>query len=444
MERNLLQVPEDWEKENTLINQNNLNKIIRNENFIWESKRHRVSKEKTSKRILVLGDSYVWGDGYANMNHTWWRQLGRELILRGYKDIEVIGAGFCGASTRDELQILKKTYSEYKPDLIVWGYVANDPDEKIIKKKYRPEEELSEINIWALKIYEVMKKIISYVSPRFIEHLERIYKVHAYENWQHKLLLTENMGMYEKTLNEIREFQKTNNIPMFFITLPNVPYKERFQNLYNPVKEIFFKRGLPFYDILSDISAHYKNDSRPKLSWGINPANSHPSPLLSRYFAKKAADIIESDFKTALPEKQEIHSYNIININDTFPENLKISSEGKKLIINYPEETNTLRKLPYNKPYIQLNLEMPVILRGILIRGGEINKLTVYLVNSDYENTERIKIIDSNKPPFTWNDNLFSKEIEEIHISADFKGRNREIVVEFTTDDLTINTNPTH
>ncbi|HXA80570.1 MAG TPA: hypothetical protein VNV14_04795, partial [Opitutaceae bacterium] len=112
-----------WVRDNEFINRNDYRKnVITNDDWAWHSAGHPISVERhTARRIMVISDSWVWGDGYANMNDIWWRQLARELRLRGYADVEVLGVGKCGASTHDELDQLRKVLPKYRPDFVIMG-----------------------------------------------------------------------------------------------------------------------------------------------------------------------------------------------------------------------------------------------------------------------------------------------------------------------------------
>src|SRR5579859_4234108 len=126
-----------WTRDNELINRNNsrFKNVITENDWTWRSAGHPVPVERrTARRIMVISDSWVWGDGYANMNDIWWRQLARELRLRGYADVEVVGVGRRGASTHDELDQLRKVFPKYRPDLVIMGYVTNDPDEHHVRQ----------------------------------------------------------------------------------------------------------------------------------------------------------------------------------------------------------------------------------------------------------------------------------------------------------------------
>jgi hypothetical protein len=88
------------------------------------------TKQRGGSRVLVIGDSFVWGDGYLNANDIWWRKVGRELHKRGYWNVEVVAAGFNGASTQRELAWVRAggLARLASRDLVLPGYVTNDPD----------------------------------------------------------------------------------------------------------------------------------------------------------------------------------------------------------------------------------------------------------------------------------------------------------------------------
>lgn len=100
-----------WSKENTFINKDRRIKMkqIKNSQYpLIQLKSSDISKSGEKKKIMIIGDSYVEGDGYSNLNQIWWRQLELELHNRGYYDVEICGVGTDGASTQDEMKWLNR------------------------------------------------------------------------------------------------------------------------------------------------------------------------------------------------------------------------------------------------------------------------------------------------------------------------------------------------
>ncbi len=72
------------------------------------------------KRILVLGDSFVWGWGVEQ------EQIFTEQMERLLSNVEVINAGVAGYSTDQELLWLRYEGARYTPDLVVLVMCGND------------------------------------------------------------------------------------------------------------------------------------------------------------------------------------------------------------------------------------------------------------------------------------------------------------------------------
>ena len=109
IDKNMPQYGSYWKQENTFINEDKKIKwaSIRNLEYpLIKLKNSDISKSENKKKIMVIGDSYIAGDGYSNLNQTWYRQLELELHDRGYYDVEILGVGANGASTYDEQPLL--------------------------------------------------------------------------------------------------------------------------------------------------------------------------------------------------------------------------------------------------------------------------------------------------------------------------------------------------
>ncbi len=100
------------------INQNNLG--FRSEEDI---------REKTKKRILLLGDSFIHGDG-LDSNETLDYFLHKELGA----NYDIINAGVSGYSTLQEYLLLKEIYGQVKPDLLITEIFVNDFKDNIFPK----------------------------------------------------------------------------------------------------------------------------------------------------------------------------------------------------------------------------------------------------------------------------------------------------------------------
>jgi lysophospholipase L1-like esterase len=77
-------------------------------------------------RVMVIGDSITWGD-YLQSNETYVEQI--QFRLRetlGSRPVEVVNAGVGDIGIKEEIDILRETVDDVKPDIVVVGFYLND------------------------------------------------------------------------------------------------------------------------------------------------------------------------------------------------------------------------------------------------------------------------------------------------------------------------------
>ena len=86
-------------------------------------------------RILVLGDSFVWGYGVSN-EETFTERLEQALTAEGAA-IEVLNAGVSGWGTDQQLLYLESEGFKYSPELVVLAFfLYNDPENILNSRQY--------------------------------------------------------------------------------------------------------------------------------------------------------------------------------------------------------------------------------------------------------------------------------------------------------------------
>ena len=379
-----------WQQENTRINENNDAKILSSpEDWIWRSQGFPTTEEsKKTHRILVLGDSFVWGDGYANMNDLWWRQLERELRRRGYDDVEVIALGASGASTRQQLDHLRKALPRYRPDLVIFGYVTNDADEGLVKQfdyaglskdaivEYHHRHAESG---WLRRLHFQLEQRR---REKLIQKRAGPKRGYEYNEWELQLLGPTNLGAYEQTLREVARFMRDADTPYFFISLPNHPGEEWFRPRYAPIKPLFAAARVEFVDILDDFSAAYPPGTAlaNDLGWGISPANAHPGVVSTRFYAREAADVLERSYASVLGPRGAPRASEAPEINDWMPAMLAVQQNTVGQIrFEYPRDAAKMLRMPLEQSQLRLHLSMPSNLREIRLAGADLARAQLQL-----------------------------------------------------------------
>lgn len=433
-------------------------------NPVWRSKNWPVSeKSAKSHRILVIGDSFVWGHGYNNMNDIWWRQLSRELDRRGYKDVEVIAAGMQGINTRIELEVAKKVIPKFKPDLVIWCYIPNDADELSrvdidyfdSKRTFRPHRQNG--------LLEAFKGLYPNLSFQLIALRDAyIRKACSGEftlsednppSWETGLLDGENWPIFSRTIDKTATYLNSLSIPSFLFMLPyQCPgnatnfeaIKAHYARVFPKVKKTFEAHNVRVIDSYDTwIKAARGEESLVKkgvLSFGINPANAHPNRWATHAYGVHAADVLEKDFSKILGAKTEANFLNdpkpSLRINDCIPPELQFKQSGNKVVIFYPMRADDFRSMPLRKSFIELNLELPVDAKEIRLGGIGLKSASLYVTNVDekkhFDDGEMFDLGYQKGGWLKWTlPESRRKRINTINISAKVIGRERALILEF-------------
>lgn len=87
---------------------------------------YTYSKKENKPRLLILGDSFTFGDG-VNNNETYPYYLQQKL-----PDAEVINFGVHGYGHDQMLIYLKEEGVKYRPDIVILGYMSTDSERNML------------------------------------------------------------------------------------------------------------------------------------------------------------------------------------------------------------------------------------------------------------------------------------------------------------------------
>ena len=342
------------------------------------------------RRILVIGDSFVWGDGSLNCNDLWWRQLERALHHAGYWNVEVIAAGLNGASTQDELYWLKdlKLIERVKPDVIVIGYVTNDPDCVDAEGRHYVPQNLS-----LQPKTSRPSSLAAHVFPQLTFQIDRLLSrrnetMHQggfdYADWELKILEGPNIQAYQKVLMELGEFLKQSGVPYLAVTLPNQPDPDFWRRRYAVVSPLFQNAGIPFHDLSPAFLNEYGSGGN-LLRWAINPANGHPGPLSTSFYARQVSALLIRTAPSALGALAPPPINLKPEINDWMPPTLHPVQIGEsEWILDYSNDTRkNLPVLPLRKPFSMLAFREPVAIRRVEVSGARLRRAELFLQEID-------------------------------------------------------------
>lgn len=379
----------DWESENAAIRRMNYYEKVKTAESdpVWRSAGIPAPGVKNGKRrVLVIGDSFAWGDGCANANDIWWRQLDRELRRRGYAGVEVVAAGLNGASTQDQLHWLRdlQLLERLDPDVVVLGYVTNDPDTRDAQGRHYVRQVGRDARSPS---YNVLDWTLRPIAPHLTQQLKqqltrkwesRLVDIYPYEQWELKLLEPPNIDAYRQVVAELGEFFRQSRVPVFAVTLPNAPKERGFRKRYRPIAPIFAGTGLPFHDVLDDFVAAFPGGGEG-LQWGVNPVNGHPGRVSTRFYAREVADLLERKYPDRLGPKTAPQRLEP-SINDWMPPAANVRRLGPgEWELSYPAPGAPALRLPIGKPYVLLAFAEPVAIRRVAVAGAGLGEAELYL-----------------------------------------------------------------
>jgi hypothetical protein len=85
-----------------------------------------VPKPAETYRIVMLGDSFVFGQGIARLEDTLPKQLEARLKGAGHPEVEVVNSGVCGLNTFEEYMTYEHQARKLQPDMVILVWVAFD------------------------------------------------------------------------------------------------------------------------------------------------------------------------------------------------------------------------------------------------------------------------------------------------------------------------------
>ena len=417
------------------------------------------------KRILVVGDSFIFGDGYSNSNLTWWSALYNNLLASGY-DVEVVAAGYNGMSAYEEYRLIQESdlLATVDPDLIVIGWVqANDLESKgdgdvnycgNQQKKLAAASTCTErygqiygssedtgISIFGRHTYNFLEEYLPNIEMALAERIINKYqfdksfidRTGGYGRQSHYEVTVseESLDWNEKYFfKPFSEFINTTDIPYFYVITDVLPPDGTDPHVAEVLK-YFDKYNINYYDF-SEYAAKL-----PKLKdstkYYINPSGSHPSHFTTSFYAQHVQQILESEYPNILGKKRAFIPY--VNINDATPWNIdlkKISEDKYTFVYPDPEIDSGFLHMPVGKQFIKLSLQFPIDIKSMKISGDGLVKVEVWLssLNKDgWDDMTRVVPLGAQKEGFVWS--IDEPNITSFNIHAEFReGASRELVLE--------------
>lgn len=237
-------------------------------------------------RIAILGDSFVWGDGVP-YDVTWSHKLEAKLTHLSNR-LEVVSWGKRGWSTLDEFDFLRQAGIELDADLLVVGFVTNDPD-----FGDRPLRRFTwqHGRIW--RAFGALLPEFATFFPAFLNAiLGRASSGYGYASWERHLYSRQNMRRYGELLDDLAAYCRSRHLSVLFVLTwdlgvfyPAIALNRTHHrhDEYYQIIPLLEAARLPYLDTYPAVVERLRG-VRFRSLWA-NPANPHPGNALTEVYA---------------------------------------------------------------------------------------------------------------------------------------------------------------
>lgn len=236
-------------------------------------------------RIAVLGDSFVWGTAVQDKDR-WPRKLEQKLEAKYPGKFEILHWGLGGWSTLDEFDWLRTKGTSYDIDLVLVGFVTNDPSMDHLLARM--------LNLEQFGCIRPFKQIFPELTHLCALYAERVFSKLCsdcgYENWEAGLYESKNLDAYLKLLKDMGDYVKNRSLRTIFVLTPN-NYDSYFQKRFEQVKPLLVNANFEVWDLFPVVKN--KLSSYPINELAASPADGHPGPIVTEVYAEEVYRLIQ-------------------------------------------------------------------------------------------------------------------------------------------------------
>jgi len=234
-------------------------------------------RPKAQKTILVLGDSFVWGDGIPVESLITYK-LEKRLSGLGYS-IEVVNGSGGAGNAESEYQRLIWLTPIYRPSMVIVFFFTNDILEA---SDVVDDSKLLVAKSWRQNIKEFLRSKSLFFAFLYYLYKDRIVEIVGVPQ---SLLPPDYFNLsdskpgwksFKDYALKMRDYCNQNNVSFRYVIIPTLtclnnryPYKE----MHDKLKQFFSDSGIEYFDLFPVFRPY-----RPSMLW-VNLENSHWNDL---------------------------------------------------------------------------------------------------------------------------------------------------------------------
>lgn len=268
--------------------------------FGLRSPYERIAKDGDEFRIVILGDSFSWGEGIPDTRDTWPARLEQRLRRSCAKHrLAVINMARRGFTTANQAELLRRLGWQFEPDAVVVQYLVND----VLPSGPHFAREGEDLVFPTVSLVPARFRrglVRSSYLLRFVEHMAAQWRrgPEPHRNW-FPLYADTATGwrQFRAALHEIGDSARARRVPVFLLVHPSfVPGRwtaesHPFAVLYEQVRELADSLGFRVLDATPVFAAR----GRDGRDWWVSPLDAHPNTEAHGLVARFVHDQIVAD-----------------------------------------------------------------------------------------------------------------------------------------------------
>lgn len=277
--------------------------LVVNNRYGFRERDFETPKPEGVYRVMVLGDSFTWGDGLAVEER--YTSIAESLLNETSMGVEfeVLNFGLRGMSTIAERDVLNKYINAVDPDLIVVGFTLNDPQPK--EQDYSVERQrLDERGGWIVRklAYRLHHLRLRYIAKSLHDAFYLTFeRWGVIPDWRTALQRaydesSEEWISFIRALQDIKEISDQMGLPAPIFIILNEgtsadqptdygnpdPVLEQYLHWYHQAEAAALEAGFLVYDHEREIAEQLSDEPLT-----INRLDHHPSVNLNRIYGEK-------------------------------------------------------------------------------------------------------------------------------------------------------------
>ena len=262
----------------------------------------RKLQEDRGCKVVVLGDSFVWGAG-LEPEIRWPDKLSNHINCNIYP----FGKG--GWTSIEQFGFYERSLMKLDFDYLLIGIVENDPHPRGVFLNYSFEPEVYNRTNWGIlqvfgmnAFHQTLSDLsysYDYISQLFATIITPLIKTRGslsnppiwapgYPEWRNRLYKNDVYSLWENVLSD---FNKISNHSYGFILTPTAGIESE-KELWSKIDKTISQLGVPYINLYGATFKAFQGKIRPRKNWA-NMADAHPGDMQTSLYAKGSAEVIK-------------------------------------------------------------------------------------------------------------------------------------------------------